>query len=302
MSVFAKTRKRQLIDMLHKNGVSISYDRVLEISAQLGEALVAQYVEDGVVCPPVLRKQLFTMAAVDNIDHNLSATTAQTSFHGTSVSIFQHPSPEYGGEEHDVLKLNPDMKMKTVPKLPEAYTNVRPAYLIKKPNPPPVVCHSFPAPQSIQSHLKEEYAWLEEVLLTENVEDAVCITWSAHHAIQKRSKPFEVSISALMPLMRDQAHSVATIKHALEKICETTAFLNPGQTPVVAADQPLYALEKQVQWTWPEYGEDKCVIMFGGLHIEMAAIRSLGVLLQDSGWTSSLVEAGGPHLEQQSLS
>lgn len=70
MSVFAKTRKRQLIDMLHENGLSISYDRVLEISAQLGEAVVAQYVEDRVVCPPVLRKQLFTTAAVDNIDHN----------------------------------------------------------------------------------------------------------------------------------------------------------------------------------------------------------------------------------------
>lgn len=43
---------------------------------------------------------------------------------------------------------------------------------------------------------------------------------------------------------------------------------------------------------WPEYGEDKCLIMFGGLHIEMAAVRSLGTLLQDSGWTSSIAEAG----------
>ncbi len=40
MSVFAKTSKRQLIDMLHSNGLWISYDRVLEISAQLGQAVV----------------------------------------------------------------------------------------------------------------------------------------------------------------------------------------------------------------------------------------------------------------------
>ena len=72
--MFAKTRKRQLIDMLHGNGLSISYTRVLEISAQLGEAVVVQYVEDGVVCPPVLRKKLFTSSAVDNIDHNPTAT------------------------------------------------------------------------------------------------------------------------------------------------------------------------------------------------------------------------------------
>ena len=121
--------------------------------------------------------------------------------------------------------------------------------------------------------------------------DAVSITWSAHHATQKRSSPFEVSLSAIMPLWRDQAHSVATIKHAMAKVRDTVAFLNPGQTPVIAADQPLYALGKQIQWQWPEYGEDKFVIMFGGLHVEMAALRSIGTLLRDSGWTSAIVEA-----------
>ena len=40
LTVFAKTRKRQLIDVLHENGISISYDRVLEISAQLGDEVV----------------------------------------------------------------------------------------------------------------------------------------------------------------------------------------------------------------------------------------------------------------------
>ena len=32
--------------------------------------------------------------------------------------------------------------------------------------------------------------------------------------------------------------------------------------------------------------------MFGGLHIEMAALKSIGTLLQDSGWTAALVESG----------
>ena len=161
--------------MLHENGLSISYDRVLEISAQLGEAVVAQYVEDGVICPPVLRKQLFTTAAVDNIYHNPTATTAQTSFHGTSVSIFQHPSTENAGDEREPLKLKSEMKVKKVPELPEAYTNIRPAYIAQNPNPLPVASPSLPAPELISSHLKEEYYWLEEVFLTEEVADAVSI-------------------------------------------------------------------------------------------------------------------------------
>ena len=76
--------------MLHDYGLCVSYDRVLEISAQLGDAAVSRYEEEGVVCPPVLRKIIFTTAAMDNIDHNLTETTKTTSFHGTSISLFQH--------------------------------------------------------------------------------------------------------------------------------------------------------------------------------------------------------------------
>lgn len=128
--------------------------------------------------------------------------------------------------------------------------------------------------------------------LTEKVDSNISVTWSAHHATQKRGQPFKVSIISLLPLLRDEAYSIATIKHVLEKIKETVQFLNPGQTPVGAADQLLYSFAKQIQWQWPEYEEDKVVMMFGGLHIEMAALKSVGSLLQDSGWTSALVEVG----------
>ena len=98
LSVYGKSQK-QLITMLHKNGLCISYYRVLKLSAQLGVAAVAQYVEGGAVCPSVLRWCLLTALAADNIDHNLTVTTATVSFHGTSVLVFQHPSSECHGKE-----------------------------------------------------------------------------------------------------------------------------------------------------------------------------------------------------------
>ena len=68
--------------------------------------------------------------------------------------------------------------------------------------------------------------------------------------------------------------------------------LNPGQVPVVTLDQPLYAIAKEIQWSWPEqYGESKFVIMLGGLHIEMAALNVIGDWLEDSGWVEALVQA-----------
>ena len=75
------------------------------------------------------------------------------------------------------------------------------------------------------------------------------------------------------------------VKNAVEHV-------NLGQTPVVTLDQSLFPLAKQIQWKWPEkYGEDKMVVMFSGLHIEMAALKTLGDWLRASGWVQALVQA-----------
>lgn len=78
------------------------------------------------------------------------------------------------------------------------------------------------------------------------------------------------AIISLMPLFMENAHSVAMIRHAMDVIKAALQHLNPQQMPVVAVDQPLYAIAKQIQWTWPEsHGESE----FGGLHIEMAILK-----------------------------
>ena len=69
--------------------------------------------------------------------------------------------------------------------------------------------------------------------------------------------------------------------------------VNPGQVTVVTGDQPVYAIAKQIQWLMPDmYGEDKLVVMMGGLHIEMATIAMLGTWLNGSGWVEVLVNYG----------
>ena len=59
-----------------------------------------------VVCPPNLLQGLFTAGAIDNIDHNTSSTTTTGSFHGTGISLFQHPNEHSGAvdrREHRIL-------------------------------------------------------------------------------------------------------------------------------------------------------------------------------------------------------
>jgi len=62
---------------------------------------------------------------------------------------------------------------------------------------------------------------------------------------------------------------------------------------VLVVDQPLYDLAKKMQWTFPDvFGEDKFVVMLGGLHIEMVLWSTMGDLLRWCGWPESLKEAG----------
>ena len=89
------------------------------------------------------------------------------------------------------------------------------------------------------------------------------------------------------------AHSEAMISHAMKVVKKAVSHLNGNQTPILAMDQPLYAIAKKLQWMLPSiYGEEKFVVMFGGLHIEMAAFKMLGDILAGSGWTTALSEAG----------
>ena len=146
LELHAHTRKRQLIDTMFQLGLSISYDRVLGISTQLGNSVCQQYQTENVVCPLKLRKDFFTVAAVDNIDHNPSSTTAKDSFHGTGNSLFQQPTVENPGTDRGLPILNDYTNGMSIAPLPESYTTINPVIDIKKDPPLPTTCSQLIMP------------------------------------------------------------------------------------------------------------------------------------------------------------
>ena len=143
--VHCQTRKRDLVDKLFQLGLSVSYDRVLAISTSVANRLTEQYEEQGIVCPPALQKRLYTTAAVDNIDHNPSVTTAKDSFHGTGISLFQFQSSQSTGESSIVSVFDDTANQPlTVKPSPESFSNVPPAVLIvKEPALPDISCNAL---------------------------------------------------------------------------------------------------------------------------------------------------------------
>ena len=66
-----------------------------------------EYNREALLCPPQLKQGLFTITAIDNIDHIPSSATASSSFHGTMISIFQQVTSERC--KNITLKLSADM-------------------------------------------------------------------------------------------------------------------------------------------------------------------------------------------------
>ena len=297
--VHAETRKKLLVDKLYRLGVSISYDRVMQISADLGNSVCAQFEADGVVCPSKLKKSLFTTGSVDNIDHNPSSRTAKNSFHGTAISLTEHPTNDFDGIDRNRVLINADLpRRKTVSNLPEAYTNIQP-YMDTEPRKDYFVPEGCTAnkPQSdvVTENMKCEYQWLNkvnELLEKEKLEEKECLSWSAHFASLQTAAFAPTAITSLLPLFEENAHSKAMIQHSMKLVKDAIAYINPAQTPIIGMDQPLYALAKQIQWERADiYGESSYVVMMGGLDIEMATLKMVGNWLNNSGWDSALVQA-----------
>ena len=60
----------------------------------------------------------------------------------------------------------------------------------------------------------------------------------------------------ILPLFKEQSKSPAMIRHAMDIIKKAVEYFNPGQTPVITYDQPLYAVPKLIQWNFAEpYGK-----------------------------------------------
>lgn len=82
-------KQEEILNSLHKLGISISYKHVSKVENSLGSSICKRFEDEGIICPSQLWKSLFTVGALDNIDYNLSSTIAQEFFHGTGISIFE---------------------------------------------------------------------------------------------------------------------------------------------------------------------------------------------------------------------
>ncbi|KAK3910021.1 Microtubule-associated protein VP7 [Frankliniella fusca] len=290
--LYGETRKKDLVEIYHSIGLSISYDRLQIFLDEAAEKTSLRYMTQGVVCPEPIGRKRFVTAAADNLDHNPSSTTARSAYHGTAISIMQHPIPDISGEVNDTV--SPEGMPVAVTRrgakfaLPLNYENVKESYLDPRGGKCPAIAPCARNDSVMPFAL--EKGWLEACRSAEH-----CTTWSDFHSESDKRKPegkeFSTQVSVL-PLFHEKAPTMSMMEHAMKVVQAAVKYLNPGQIPVMTVDQPLYALCKSAQWQVNDLDEQSFFVMFGAMHIELAALRVLGQWLNESGWVDALLESG----------
>ena len=196
------------------------------------------------VCPSKLRRELFTTAAVDNIDHNTSSTSSQSSFHGTAISLVQHPSDTESGTTRAVDTSDPKKcSSKTIIEIPACYRDVAPMALPNKElTAPSLGQRSLESSDSTCSDKDDEKNWLSrahELYDKEEFDPKDFVLWAAYRASKTPLSVYKPAIVTLLPMFTENAHSLAMIAHSMKVIKAAVHHLNPLQTPVIALDQPL---------------------------------------------------------------
>ena len=246
----------------------------------MGNTVIEASERDGMVLPMSLKLGVFSTASVDNIDVEIYSSLSTTSLHGTAASINQHPKEHNQGQPREKIMLNQHaLKLR---RLPDWYTEVKPFHL---PNDVSISHRTKPitSKQVEDTVLIEDEKWLQ---------DTNSSSWAVFH-LQSQPIPPCQDTSVMLPILRDESKSPATIKHLSNVLIQSIHQLNPNQTAVIGFDQPVYALAKKIPWFQPViYGQQNLVLMLGVLHIEMVLVSCLGDWLKDSGWTTALSNAG----------
>ena len=147
------------------------------------------------VCSPRLQENIFTLSAIDNLDHNPSSSTAKDSFHGTVISIFQFQTNQDDSFKFELSKTSRNNHRP--PSLPSYYTNVKPT----KSTPSTPRISTINSMNSIDvDHFDESKDWFNYIHDHLDEEMLHRCNWASFCASQVQNSGSKCS-SAMLPLL-----------------------------------------------------------------------------------------------------
>ena len=145
-----------------------------------------------------------------------------------------------------------------VSQLPAHFLDVPPAVLRESEPYAPQTGGRIKSQPFVSGHgYERERDWLEsikELLCKEELAKDDAVSWTPYRASHVSLSSHEPAIISLLPFFMENAYSTAMISHAMNVIRFAVKYVSPIQVPVIAFDQPLFALAEQIQQQLPNTG------------------------------------------------
>ena len=285
LKLYCHVKSRAVFDLLNKYGLVLSYQRVRLVVDLVVERCIEQHLIHEAIVPGRMVLGSFVIGANDNVDKTARSTTGDH-FHGASQSAHQQPTTLCSGMEIvkpalSTKRTNGDhvKKLQELMAVPSEYTALPDVYFYNKHNCKPDAM--FDCEEKLEKHKPEMKRWLNRM------EMQTCIAFFSR---EKASIPERATISVLFPVKLDPPNTIAFQRYAVDALRKTTKVVNPGQEIIVmAADQPLYALLKRLQFALPtEYGLQSFFPLLGPLHVEQVLLTINAELARGTGVDSML--------------
>ena len=108
--------------------------------------------------------------------------------------------------------------------------------------------HVQNASEELNNLVKEDDIWLNTYITDETGKH---LSWAAYHATKNREMDSRC-ILTYQNYYKCGWMTLNLLQLSMDIIRRAVSFLNPGQVPVVACDQPLFTIAERVQWLCPE--------------------------------------------------
>jgi hypothetical protein len=88
-------RSKEIVNMLYGFGISVEYNRLLRVEAQIEESVLKRIDQhNGVYLPPDFVKNRYIFFAIDNVDFAEDTPDGKRTLHGTAMAIYQQAEAE----------------------------------------------------------------------------------------------------------------------------------------------------------------------------------------------------------------
>ena len=294
--IYHKTRSKDIITVLNRLGLCISYNDLHRILTTVALEISAATGDDSTFIPSNIVSGKFTQYAIDNLDFS-ECTLDGSSMHVTSMVMFQqngeHDLFQRGGMGHIPVQRD----RRTSLPLTDITSNVDKLKNIKKlrrniaPDKPLTTDWLLEQSHGPKEILNVNLCWaIARLCPTKLLEvDIDCPGWKVLNATISQSSISTTSIG-YCPFLRRPPTNPDVVKEALHICMKASAKLGLSHT-VVTQDEAVYEISYTLRKNNPvEF--PGLILRLGGFHLLMNYLGAVGKFMTGTGLKEMLVKGG----------